>query len=411
MVHETCLDNGLWVLSQDVPYVRTVSVGLWMRTGSRHEGPGEAGASHFIEHLLFKGTRNKSAREISEEIDLLGGYMNAFTAKEHTCLYAKVPREHFKATLELMGEMLLEPLFDPGDIDRERQVVMEEIATYEDNPEGVVHDLLYSALWPSHPLGRPVLGEPETLLGLGRDTLLDFFHTHYTPDRMVLSAVGRLDHREVVSEARRILGQKGRVAHHGEMSPPAATPGKTQCHRDTEQVHICVGFPTVPMEHPDVYPLLLLGEIMGGSASSRLFQRVREDLGLVYSIYSSASHYSDGGTFLAYAGSSPGSWHEVRELIAQELSSMRQEGITPRELRRAKAQVIGGLMLSLESTSSRMGRIGKTKLLLGRVVTTEEAASRVQAVSLDDVNRVAAGVLSPEREALAILGPIVGRGG
>jgi predicted Zn-dependent peptidase len=382
-----------------------------MRTGSRHESPGEAGASHFIEHLLFKGTRKKSAKEISEEIDLLGGYMNAFTAKEHTCLYAKVSREHFEAALELMGEMLLEPLFDPVDIDRERQVVMEEIATYEDNPEGVVHDLFYSALWPSHPLGRPVLGEPETLLGLGRDTLLDFFHRHYTPGRMVLSAVGRLDHGEVLAETSRILGGKGRVTSPWEFCPPAAASCQTQCYRDTEQVHICMGFPTVPMEHPDVYPLLLLGEIMGGSASSRLFQRVREDLGLVYSIYSSASHYSDGGTFLAYAGSSPGRWHEVRELITQEISSMRREGITPRELRRAKAQVIGGLMLSLESTSSRMGRIGKTKLLLGRVVTTEESASRVEAVSLEDVNRVAAEVLSPEHEALAILGPIEGTGG
>ncbi len=307
-VRESTLPNGLCVLSQTVPYVRTVSIGFWIGVGSRHETLEESGASHFVEHLLFKGTLGRSAREISETIDGFGGFMNAYTAKEYTCLYARVPQEHLWAVLDLLADMLLHSRFDALDIEKEKGVILEEIASYEDDPEGVVHDLFYDTLWPCHPLGRPIVGDPALVKGLNRQTLVEFFATHYTPGKVVLSAVGNLDHDALVNEANGLLGKwRGGDPPHRDAAPQPVSRDLSS-HRDTEQVHFCLGFPGVSLGHPDAYSLTLLGEIAGGGSSSRLFQKVREEMGLVYSIYTSCGQYSDGGTFLAYAGAGDGTW-------------------------------------------------------------------------------------------------------
>ncbi|MCL6451043.1 MAG: insulinase family protein [Acetobacteraceae bacterium] len=402
---EDVLPNGLTVVSEAMPHVRSVSVGMWVGYGSRHEPPAQGGTSHFIEHLLFKGTERRSARKLAEEIDSVGGQLNGFTAKEYTCYYCRVLDDHLELAVDLLSDMFLRSSFDPADVEKERGVVLEEIRLYLDAPDEQVHDLLAEAVWGSHALGRGVLGTLEEVAGLSRQAILAAYRQSYRPSRIILAAAGNLDHSRLVDLAARFFDAPPDPTP-GPVSPrPQASPRFKLLQKDTEQVHICLGSEGVPLGDSRFYAFSVLSAALGGGSSSRLFQNVREDRGLVYSIYSYEVGYRDTGLLGIYAGTNPGWVGPVLEAARAEMRQLR-EAIRPEELARAKEQIKGGLLLGLESTSHRMTRLGKLKLLLHRVPTVQEVLDRIEAVTASDVKELAELVLDERRMALAVIGPV-----
>lgn len=420
-MEEATLSSGMSVIFEPMDQVKSVSIGIWLLSGSRFEAPEEAGIGHLIEHLVFKGTKTRSAREIAEAIDSLGGHVNAFTTKEYTCYYAKTLPEFVEPALELIADMLLHPKFDPEEFERERMVVMEEIRLYEDTPDDVVHDILAKAAWGDHPLGRPVLGTYETISKIDRDRVLSFYERHYVPTRALVSGAGCFGAKRLVSlleelfsgwttpsEAAPVDRKKGRRTGGGPSGAPHLRPQRERITRqkNTEQVHFCLGTEGVALGDEDVYAFQILNEILGGGGSSRLFQRVREERGLAYSIYSYLSSYTDAGLFTVYAGVNPSSFREVLDIIGGEMKTLNEEGITEKELANAKTLLKSDLLLGLEATSARMSRLGKSGLLLGRVPDIDEVISKIDAVTLDDVNEVTRRVMIPDRLTMSVVGPV-----
>lgn len=405
-IQKETLPNGLRVITEEIPYVRSASIGVWVGTGSRQESEENNGISHFIEHMLFKGTSHRTARELAETIDSVGGQLNAFTAKEYTCYYAKVLDEHLPVAIELLADMLLNSLFTPEDTGKEKGVVIEEIKMYEDTPDELVHDLFAQAMWQQHPLGRTILGTVEAVNGLTRERVMDYFYSHYTPDNMVVAAAGNLSHQTVVEHVAGALAAIHGSRTAGAEEPPRVSPRVTIRAKDTEQVHLCLGTRGVPQDHDDIYSLYLLNSILGGGSSSRLFQEIRETRGLAYSVYSYQSAYRDAGLFAVYAGVSPRYTDEVLRLILLEFARIKEEGVEPAELSRAKEQVKGNLVLSLESTSNRMSRLGKSELTLGRIITPEEVIDKIEAVKQADLQRLAGEMFDPSCLGLAAIGPL-----
>lgn len=406
MPKKAILPNGLRVITEQVPGVRSVAVGVWVAAGSRDEAPEQSGIAHFVEHMLFKGTRRRSARDIAESIDATGGQLNAFTTKETTCYYARVLDEHLPLALDILADMLLESVFRAEDLVREREVILEEIRLVEDTLEDLVHDLFEKALFGAHPLARPVLGSQGTVAGCTRQDLLRFVQTHYGPGNMVIAAAGSVDHQALVELVEGLFGGPARGGTGQTVAPFHYRPAYVMNERDSEQVHLCVGAPGLPRHHPQRFALHLLDTLLGGGMSSRLFQELRENRGLVYSTYSYHAGYRDTGVVGVYAGTSPDKAPEVLDLIRAELAAVHRGEISAEELERAKQQSKGALVLSLENTATRMSRLARGELDGQPYLSPRQLMRRIDAVTLDDVRRLAAELLPPERLTVVGLGAI-----
>lgn len=399
------MDNGIRVVTEFIPHVRSVALGFWFGVGARHEDARTNGLSHLIEHLMFKGTEQRSARQIAEQFDSTGGQLNAYTSKEYTCYYARVLDRHLPMATEVLCDMVLHSKFAVEDLEKEKGVVLEEIKMYEDSPDEMVHDLFTQAILDGHPLGRNILGTADTVSGFTRDDLLAYLRSHYTPDNLVVAAAGHAEHDEVVAEVERHF--RGLQGRRPEQREPrwAASPRPVLRSKDTEQVHLCLGVEGLKRNDPRKYSLFTLDVILGGGMSSRLFQELREERGLVYSTYSYHVCYQETGLFAIYAGMSPRNADQVVALVREQFERVVAEGVAEEELQRAKEQLKGSLVLSLESTASRMSRIAKSELFYERYDTPDELVAKVDAVTAQDVNELARRLLADDRVTLAAIGP------
>jgi predicted Zn-dependent peptidase len=396
--------DGLRVITEAVPSVRSVALGMWVRTGSRDESPAQAGLSHFLEHLLFKGTERHSAIEISELFDGMGAASNAATSKESTHLYARFLDEHTPDAFDLLAEMLLQPSLPEGEIDPERDVVLEEIAMYEDEPQDRVHDLLADAVYGEHPLGRRVLGDAGVIAGVPRDEIASYHASRYVAPNLVVSAAGHLNHSEIVELAARHLNPAP-TSNGAAPQPPRPQPRLRFQEKETEQYHICFGGPGISRADERRFALGVLDSIFGGSTSSRLFKEIREKRGLAYSVGSYSEQYVDSGAVAMYVGTREDNVAEACEIIGRELSALRDEGVTAEELERAKEHVKGRMVLGLESTGARMSRLARGLLFDVPILSIDDMLARVDAVDADDVAALAQEFYDPAGLSAACIGP------
>jgi predicted Zn-dependent peptidase len=398
----TC-QNGVRIVLEHIPTVRSVAIGVWIGTGSRNENEQNNGISHFLEHMFFKGTKTRSARDIAESFDSIGGQVNAFTSKEYTCYYAKVLDEHASFALEVLADMFFNSVFDETELKKEKNVVLEEIKMYEDTPDDIVHDLLSKAVYGDHPLGYPILGTENTLETFTGDTLRQYMYETYTPDNVVISVAGNVNDL-FIKEIEKYFGSFESEAQKREFDSPTFQSQKITRVKDTEQAHLCIGFKGLNIGHPDIYSLIVLNNILGGSMSSRLFQEVREQRGLAYSIFSYHTSYRDNGMVTIYGGTANNQLNVLFETIQETLENLKRDGITTKELQNSKEQLKGSLMLSLESTNSRMSRNGKNELLLGKHRTLDEILEKVNEVTEDKVNQLAREIFTDEY-SIALISP------
>ncbi|MGO0122978.1 M16 family metallopeptidase [Desulfothermobacter acidiphilus] len=403
MVEITDLGNGVTILSEEIPHVRSVALGIWVAAGSRDEEPGQNGVSHFIEHALFKGTENRSARQIAEELESVGGQLNAFTAKEYTCYYARVLDEYLELAADVLTDLIFNAAFDPQDLEREKNVILEEIRMYEDTPDELVHDLFAATLWRNHPLGQPVIGTLETVQRLTQEDLLRYYQQHYLRGRMVVAVAGNIRHRQALELLAPRFSQV-RYQNRPRGDKPSPYSGYQFFSRSTEQVHLCLGTPGLAMEDEDIYTFQVLNTLLGGGMSSRLFQKVREEQGLVYSVYSYHSAYRDAGLFCIYAGLAAENVPRALRAVVEELKNVCCRDLSPEEVERAKNQLKGGFLLSLESVTTRMSRLGKSWLYLGQVLSPEEVEAKITGVTMEQVQNLARRFLRPEHLVLTTLG-------
>ena len=413
VVETTVVDGGLTIVTEHMPDVRSVSLGFWVGTGSVDEPENIAGASHFLEHLLFKGTEQRSAREIAELVDAVGGDINAFTTKEHTAFYVRLLAESVDLGLDILSEIIWAPALRPEELEAERQVILEEILMHGDEPAEEVHDIFNSAMYPGHPLGRDVLGLEDTVRAATRQQIARFHRHHYRTANIVVTAAGLVEHAGivdgVVSRLEKAATDVGREVLLGgsrpERRPPAdSAQRRLVVTRPTEQAHVMVGMPGFDRNHPDRQVLNVLDHILGGGMSSRLFQSIREERGLAYSVYSYRSGYQGTGDFAVYAGTAPAKAPEVLKLITEELDKMAAQGPSENELRAARSHIRGATALGLEDSGARMSRLGRSQLAHGRVPSLVELDDQIAAVTVDDLSRVAAEVLGGPR-SLVVLGP------
>ncbi len=407
MYRKLVLDNGIRLVMERIPTLRSVTVGVWVNVGSRDEGKGEEGLSHFIEHMFFKGTATRSATEISRAIDALGGEMNAFTTRETTTFYIKVLDQQLEEGLELLADLFQRSRFDTKEVEKEKQVVLEEIRMVEDDPEDLIQEIHTKQVLGRHPLGRPILGRASTIKGLQRQQLLHYVETHYDADHIVIAAAGNFDEPRLEELVQRLFGsprcRNGRLPNRW---PPEVSGGTVVRRKPLEQVHLCLGLKGLAASHKDRYAGHALNSVLGGSVSSRLFQEIREKRGLAYSIYSFLSPYSDGGMITVYAGTRPQEAQRVVDLVCREIKRLRRNGVEPKELARAKNQMKGTLMLNLESSHSRMSKLAKDELVQGAHTSLEEMLSEIDQVSEEQVCRVADELLDLDYLAVTALGPI-----
>ncbi len=411
MYRKLILDNGIRLVTERIPTLRSVTVGMWVNAGSRDETPAQAGYSHFIEHMFFKGTETRSATDISREIDALGGEMNAFTTRETTTFYVKVLDQHLPNALELLSDLFHRSRFGTREITREKQVVLEEIRMVQDDPEDLVQEIHTGLVMGRHPLSRPILGQEATIARLRRQDLRDYIDTHYRPQEMVIAVAGNFDQGWLEKTMARMFGTSGPSATGGPRKrwPPEICGGVIMKRKSLEQVHLCVGLKGIPAGHKDRYAAYVLNSILGGSVSSRLFQEIREKRGLAYSIYSFMSGYSDGGTITIYAGTRVREVERVLELIRREIRRMETHGVERAELSRTKDQMKGSLMLSLESSHSRMNKLAKDELIAGRHTSLEEMLLEIDAITEEQVARVARELFDTGTLAITGLGPLSSR--
>lgn len=404
--HREVLPNGVVVLSEQMPAVKSATIGVWVRVGSRDEAGEVAGISHFIEHMLFKGTQRRSAQEIARAVDAVGGTLDAFTSRETTCFYAKVLGEHLPLAVDILADTFLHSNLDTKDIEREQEVVLQEIKMVEDTPDDLVHDLFAEAIWSDHPVARPILGRKETVRAFTQDDVRRHMDRFYRPDRTVVAAAGDLEHGRLVDLVTQAFnGFEGRSVY-AEIPPPSCTAAVRVEERDTAQLHLCLGMDGLPHAHKDRYALYLLNAMLGGSMSSRLFQEVREKRGLVYSIYSYQASYRDCGLLVIYAGTNPESSGQVVELIRAECASLRNQPVDPGDLQRAKDQLKGNLLLGLEGTSSRMTRMAKTEIYFEGTYGLDEIIAGIDSVSVDQFESLTRRILRDETFAITTIGPV-----
>ncbi len=405
-IRRTSLDSGLRVVTEALPGLRSVTIGAWVGTGARDEDDEHAGASHFLEHLLFKGSSERTAREIAEAVESVGGEMNAFTSHEQTVFYVRVPDTEIELAIDIINDVVWRPAFRPEEVESERQVILEEIGMRDDTPDDLVHDLFAGTIFPGHPLGREVLGTEGSITSMRREAIAEYHAEHYRPSNVVLAVAGNLAHDDVLSRLAPHLpltdGARPERAH----PELAAQRPLTVEHRDTEQAHVVVGVRSLSQLDPDRYALTVLNQTLGGGMSSRLFQEIREQRGLAYSVYSYRGAFDDTGVLAIYAGTSPERVHETLDLIDAELRRLVDDaGIPERDLEAAKGYLRGALTMSLETSSSRMRRIGRSELVEGEIPSIDEVVARVDAVTADDVSRVVRRVVAGAPRSLAVVGP------
>ncbi|WP_377269143.1 M16 family metallopeptidase [Peterkaempfera sp. SMS 1(5)a] len=413
-VRRTVLPGGLRIVTETLPTVRSATFGIWVGVGSRDETPVLNGATHYLEHLLFKGTERRSALDISSALDAVGGEMNAFTAKENTCYYARVLDSDLPLAIDVVCDMLTGSLIREEDVDAERGVILEEIAMTEDDPGDVVHDLFSQVMYGNSPLGRPVLGTVGTINALTRDQIAGFYHRRYRPENLVVAAAGNIDHTKVVRQVQRAfqaadaLGREDtRPSEPRGGSRILRTAGRVEVlNRPTEQAHLVLGLPGVARRDERRWALGVLNSALGGGMSSRLFQEVREKRGLAYSVYSYSSSYADSGMFGIYAGCQPKRVEEVLKICREELERVAEHGITEEELHRSIGQIAGSTVLGMEDTGSLMNKIGKAELCYGTHLSVDELLGKIRAVTIDDVREIAHDVLGAHRPSLAVIGPV-----
>ncbi|HEX6491475.1 MAG TPA: pitrilysin family protein [Gaiellaceae bacterium] len=402
------LDSGERVISERLEHVRSIAIGFWIGAGSRDEKAKRAGASHFIEHLLFKGTASYSAQQIAEIFDTLGGELNAATSREHTVVYARVPDDRLETALEVMGEMVFAPQF--AELDAEREVVLEEIAMYEDQPQELVHDLIQEATFGSHPLGRPVIGTAAVIASIGRRSLTSYHRAMYVPGNVVVSAAGNVKHETLLrllnrAQMKALRDPRPRGPHVRRPLVKAPPPGLRFTRKDTEQYHVCLAAPGISRSDPRRFAASLLDGILGGSASSRLFQEIREKRGMAYAVYSFASQYTDTGQIGVYLGTREENLRECLEITIEQIAEIASGNLRPDELERAKENLKGRIMLSMESTSNRMSRLGKSLVTDTELVSIERIIAEIEAVEADELAELADVLLAPEKISAAGIGP------
>lgn len=403
MINKYSCKNGVRIVLENIPTVRSVAIGVWIGTGSRNEDPQTNGISHFLEHMFFKGTKNRSAKEIAESFDSIGGQVNAFTSKEYTCYYAKVLDTHAQFALDVLADMFFNSTFVEEELNKERNVVLEEIKMYDDTPDDIVHDLLSRAIYGDHPLGYPILGTEETLNTFTSATLKDYIHNRYTPENVVISIAGNVSDKFILEVEKYFGSYEGGNSATLE-NIPIFQSNRLSRKKETEQAHLCLGFEGLKIGHEDVYSLIILNNILGGSMSSRLFQEVREQRGLAYSVFSYHSAYQDNGVVTVYGGTGAKQLDVLYETIQETLEKLKQEGITDKELNNSKEQLKGSLMLGLESTNSRMSRNGKNELLLKRHRSLDEIIEQIDQVTKQSVNGMATSVFT-DKYSVSLISP------
>ena len=389
------LENGLHVVGERLPYLRSVSIGVWMRVGSMMETPAENGLSHFLEHMVFKGTEKRSTRDIAEEMDAVGGQMNAFTGKDCTCFYAKVIDEDLPLAVDILSDMTLHASLDETEFKKERGVILEEISMEEDSPEDVVHELLSRIQFGDQAAGMPILGPAEQIAAYTRDDLANYRARHYHPENCVVALAGNYDPEQVLALMQQYFGEWKKSGQRQTVPPMQPIPGqKAAKEKDTEQLHICLGYPGTFLGSDELYPMSVMNNLLGGAMSSRLFQKIREEMGMAYSIYTYPSTYVGCGTFAVYAGVSPKNGHAVLDETLKQLDLLCRDGVTEKEFREAKNQLRGSYLLGLESPGSRMQSMGRGQLHLDRCRTPEETVAKIEAVTIESVNAVARRIFS-----------------
>jgi predicted Zn-dependent peptidase len=407
MVVREVLDNGLRLITEGMPQVRSVTIGVWLMRGSRHEADARSGIAHFVEHMLFKGTDTRTAEDIAQAIDSIGGQLDAFTAKEYASYYIKVLDEHLPLAVDLLSDIVLRPAFPTDEVEREKKVILEEIKMVEDTPDDLVHELFTQHFWEGHPLGRPILGSKETVESFTSGSLRHYFGGAYVAPNMIVSAAGNLEHREVRDLVRRAFADLPIRGEELSEDPPTVVPQVITRTKELEQSHLCMGTNSYPQRHDDRYVSYILNTVLGGSMSSRLFQNVREKRGLAYSVFSGLSAYRDAGNITIYAGCANEAVEEVIDLCVEELRTMKREPVPEAELRRAKDHLKGSLMLSLENTASRMSHLARQEIYFDRHFGLDETLAGVQRVSSEDLQRVAADLFANGSLAATVLGPSV----
>jgi predicted Zn-dependent peptidase len=408
-IQQANLPNGVTIVTERMPQVRSVSAGIWLNSGSRAEPAERNGIAHFIEHMVFKGTRKRTAEQIAQSVDSVGGMLDAFTAKEMTCFNAKVLDEHLPVAVDVLSDLILHPRFDSEDIAKEKQVVLEEIKMEEDNPEYLIHELFTQNFWRGHPLGMPILGTPDTVSQFSQGAVIECFEEWYAPNRVVITAAGNLEHARLVDLVAREFDGAARSREATQSHPPATRASVEQRDkRELEQVHIVLGVPSYPLAHERRYAASLLNVILGGGMSSRLFQNIRERQGLAYAIESDLSPYTDSGVFSVYAGTSRESAAQLIRSVCEEFRTIRGDGVSAEELRRAKDHLKGSMMLSLESTSARMSNLARQAMYLHRFISLDEMLASIEAVTREEVHAIAREFFEPGRISLSVLGSLNG---
>ncbi|MFZ0820149.1 MAG: pitrilysin family protein [Candidatus Acidiferrales bacterium] len=408
-IYREVLPNGLVIVTEPMAHVRSASIGIWLRTGSRSESPAHSGIAHFLEHMVFKGTERRTAEQIAREVDSIGGMMDAFTAKEMVSFNAKVLDEHVPIAWDVLADLALRPLFDEEEVGREKLVVLEEIKMDQDNPESVAHEMLFQNFWSEHPLGRPIIGTPETVRTFSREALVEAHSRWYAPKNIVVTAAGHIDHVHIVE----LVEKEFAALAPGEEAPAAAAPQPhgalaSQSKHELEQVHICVGVPSARIADDRRYAVAVLNTILGGGMSSRLFQNIREKQGLAYAVFSEVNPFSDAGLLTVYAGTSLESTEKVLALIAEELRNLKNDPVSGEELRRAKDYLKGSMILSLESSGARMANLARAEMYFGRFFSQDEILAAIEAVTREQVLAAANEFFRADQVAATVVGNLDG---
>jgi len=404
-IQKFTLENGVRVLVEPVGHVKSAAIGLWCKTGSRHEHDDEAGITHLIEHMLFKGTEKRTAKEIAESIEGRGGSLNAFTDKEATCYYCRTLADEVSNGVDVLSDMMLHSLIDPDELKREQGVVLEEIKRSEDEPSDHVHELHLTNRWGQHPLGKPIIGTPESVSSFTRENIARYMDRRYRAENVLLSVAGNVDLDTVVAAARETLGKIPHTTTDAQASRPSGTAKKVQEGKDVEQVHFCIGTDGTSVYDSELYTMVVLDAALGGSMSSRLFQEIREKRGLVYSVGSYTLNYGAGGAYTVYGGTSPDQWDLVQELVRVEFDKVMADGLDSEELERTKRHISGNMVLSLEGMSSRMMRMSRNELHHGREIPLEETLAKINAVDNGSLIELARRILAPDLVSTTAIGP------
>ncbi|HEV2176348.1 MAG TPA: pitrilysin family protein [Terriglobia bacterium] len=408
-VKKDVLSNGLTIITEGMPAVRSVSIGVWVRTGSRRERQSENGVTHFLEHMVFKGTKNRTAEQIARSADSIGGHLDAFTAKECTSFSIKVLDEHVPRAFEVLADLVKNPLLRDQDVNKESQVIQEEIKMVEDTPDDLVHEIFTQSYWRGHSLGRPILGTRQTVSSFNRQGISRYFRHHYTPRNMLITAAGNLEHAPVVDlVAKEFAGAAAGPELPREKAPVPHPEIRHRHKKNLEQVHICAGTPAYPQAHEKRFAAYILNTVLGGGMSSRLFQNIREKRGLAYAVFSGLNTYRDAGCLSVYAGTATANARTVVQLISEEFGRLKSTLLPEEELQRAKDYLKGSTLLSLESTMSRMSNLARQEMYFGRYISLDEIAQCVDAVTAEDVRGVARELLDAKKIALTVLGPLNG---